>query len=72
MVKAPAGNAVNPVPFIERASVAATVRENPFRSNTAPDATVVPAAVVPSGPLALDADEIPSFNVPALMVVAPV
>jgi hypothetical protein len=61
-----------PVPLMERASVAADVNENPFRSSDAPLATVVPAAVVPSGPEVLSVDDAPNASVPALIVVAPV
>ena len=41
-------------------------------SRTAPELTVVPPAPVPRGPLAVSAEDIPSFSVPALIVVAPV
>jgi hypothetical protein len=57
---------------MESASVAAAVNENPFRSSDAPLATVVPAAVVPSGPDVLSVDDAPNLSVPALIVVAPV
>ena len=62
-----------PVPVIERASVAADVNENPFRSSDAPVAeTVVPPAVVPSGPDVESVEDAPNFKVPALTVVVPV
>ena len=43
----------------------------PFRSSAAPDATVVPEAVVPRG-VFVAPPAAPSFNVPVLMVVKPV
>ena len=70
LVKAPPFNI--PVPFRESASVAAPVRENPFISSAAPNATDVPPPVVPKGPLVATAEEAPSFSVPAEIVVTPV
>ena len=72
LVNAPAGDAVNPDPFKVKASFVSM--ENPFKSNTAPSATVVPASVLPKGPLfvTLLSTPIPNFNVPALIVVGPV
>jgi len=66
LVKAP--KLLTPVPVKERASVAELVSEYPLRSREAPLLTVVPAAVVPKGPLALEVEEAPSFTVPALIV----
>ena len=43
-----------------------------MRSSAAPELTVVPPAPVPSGPLAVSAEDIPSFSIPKLIVVAPV
>jgi len=68
LVKAPAGKEASPFPFSVIGS--AVLSEIPLISNTAPEATTVPAAIVPSGVLvALPAA--PSFKVPALMVVVP-
>jgi hypothetical protein len=72
LVNAPAGDAVNPVPFSVRGSVAVPVNENPFKSNTEPRVTDVRPAVVPRGPAVATADDTPSFSVPALIVVRPV
>ena len=72
LVNAPAGDEANPVPFKATALEAALVNENPLRSSTAPEATVVTPAVVPRGPAVETVEDAPSFNVPALMVVAPV
>ena len=58
-----------PVPFNVNASAVPSV--NPFRSSVAPLATVVPAAVVPSG-VFVAPPAAPNFSVPALMFVAPV
>ena len=62
-VKAPAGDAVKPVPFKVRGR--AVVNVNPFKSKTAPELTVVadevPKAVVE-----------PNLSVPAVIEVAPV
>jgi acyl-CoA synthetase (AMP-forming)/AMP-acid ligase II len=58
-----------PVPFKVRASAVPSV--SPFKSSAAPLATVVPAPVVPNGVLVAP-PAAPSFNMPALMVVAPV
>ena len=74
LVKAPAGDAVNPVPLIVNASgVDEVFMEYPFRSKTAPAAIVVPATLDPNGPLSgvLPVTPTPNFKVPALMVVAP-
>ena len=57
------------MPFKVRASAVANV--NPFKSSAAPAATVVPAATVPNGVFA-PLPAAPSFNVPALIDVAPV
>ena len=72
LVNAPAGDAVNPDPFKVKASFVSM--EYPFKSKTAPSATVVPAPVLPNGPLSevLLATPIPNFKVPALIVVVPV
>jgi hypothetical protein len=72
LVNAPAGDAVNPVPFKVIASLYVPVKENPLRSSTAPEATVVPPAPVPRGPLAVSAEDIPRSIVPVLIFVAPV
>ena len=63
-----------PVPFNVNASVAVEVKEKPFMSNMPPELTVVPAPVVPSGPLALVVELTPNFRVALgdpLIVVAP-
>ena len=52
-----------PVPLSVKASAPI---DWPFKSSTAPEATVVPAAVVPN------AEALPSLSVPALTVVTPV
>ena len=72
MVNAPAGDAVKPDPFKVKASFVSM--EYPFKSKTAPSATVVPAAVDPKGPLSVTllAAPIPNLKVPALIVVLPV
>ena len=56
--------ALMPVPEIVKASALLIVW--PFKSSTAPKATVVPAAVVPN------AAGLPNLSVPAETVVAPV
>ena len=58
-----------PVPF--KVSASAVPKVKPFKSSAAPLATVVPAPVVPKGVLVAP-PAAPSFNMPALMVVAPV
>ena len=63
MVKAPAGVAVNPVPFNVNASADPGV--TPFKSNTAPELTDVPDADVPNAAV------FPVFKVPAVIVVSP-
>ena len=63
-----------PEPFKVKASgVEEVFMENPFKSRTAPVATVVPATLDPSGPLSLvfPVTPIPNFKVPALIVVVP-
>ena len=66
MLNAPLDEA--PLPLMVRASNVPNV--NPFKSNVAPDETIVPEAVVPSGVL-VGPPAIPNFNVPALTVVNP-
>ena len=62
-----------PVPFMVKDSVAVEVSENPFMFKTPPEVIVVPAPVVPKGPLALVEELTPSRKVPlAFTVVAPV
>ena len=72
LVNAPAGDAVNPDPFKVKASFVSM--EYPFKSKTAPSATVVPAPVLPNGPLSVKplVTPTPNFKVPALIVVLPV
>jgi hypothetical protein len=63
-----------PEPFKVKASgIEVLLIENPFKSKTAPEATVVPAAFDPNGPLSavLKSPPIPNFKVPSLIVVAP-
>ncbi len=60
-----------PVPFNVKVSVALVVKEKAFRSNVAPEATVVPPVEEPKGPLAAKVDEAPNFKVPAETVVVP-
>ena len=57
-----------PVPASE--SDSAVPRVNPFKSNDAPEETVVLAAVVPKGPFG-EVPATPSFNVPERIFVAP-
>ena len=71
LVKAPAAAPVSPEPFNVIALVAPLVNENPFKSRTAPELTVVVPAVVPSGPAVETVDEAPSFKVPPETVVPP-
>ena len=66
MLNAPLAEA--PLPLMVRASKVPKV--NPFKSNVAPDETMVPEAVVPSGVL-VGSPAIPNFKVPALTVVNP-
>ena len=70
LVKAPP--LVIPEPFRVKASFVSM--EYPFKSKTAPSATVVPAPVLPNGPLSVTllVTPIPNFNLPALIVVEPV
>ena len=63
---------VIPVPFNVIGSLAELVNEYPLRSRTAPAVTDVVPAVVPRGPAVDNAEDTPSFNVPALIVVPPV
>ena len=72
LVNAPAGDAVNPDPFKFKASFVSM--EYPFKSKTAPSATVVPEAGVPKGPLSVTllSTPIPNFKVPVSIVVLPV
>ena len=72
LVKAPAAAPVSPGPFNWMALVAPPVNENPFKSRTAPELTVVVPVVVPRGPADETVDEAPSFNVPAVTEVPPV
>ena len=60
-----------PVPTNDSASVAESVNEKPFKSSTAPLATVVPEPVVPNGPAVLTDDDAPKANTPVLTVVSP-
>ena len=63
-----------PEPFKVKASgIEVLLIENPFKSKAAPEATVVPAAFDPSGPLSavFKSHPIPNFKVPSLIVVAP-
>lgn len=60
-----------PVPLGTMGSTEKEVRLKPLKSKTASLLMVVAPADVPKGPL-LAVLETPSFNVPALMVVAPV
>ena len=60
---------LTPVPLRVKASAVAKV--NPFKSNAAPEETVVPDPIVPKGEFGL-VPVAPSFIVPAEMVVAPV
>ena len=72
LVNAPAGDAVKPDPFMVKTSFVSM--EYPFKSKTAPSATVVPpASLLPNGPLSVTllATPMPNFNVPALIVVVP-
>ena len=57
-----------PVPFRVSASEVPSVK--PFKSRVAPDETVTPPAEVPKGVL-VAVPAAPNFNVPELMVVAP-
>ena len=64
-----------PEPFKVKASgVEEVVKEKPFKSKTAPSATVVPLLLDPNGPLSakFPSTPIPNFKVPALIVVVPV
>ena len=63
-----------PEPFRVKASgIDVLLIENPFKSKAAPEATVVPAALDPNGPLSavFKSPPIPNFKVPSLIVVAP-
>ena len=63
-----------PEPFRVKASgVEEVFMEYPFKSRTAPAATVVPAVLDPNGPLSakFPVTSIPNFKVPALIVVVP-
>ena len=67
LVKAPAPPA--PVPLSVKGS--AVPSENPFRSRVAPEATIVPASVVPNG-VFVAPPAAPSISVPSLIIVSPV